>query len=357
MAALPPTTDEDADCQGSGSPCIATSVSGTAAIALSPRQHDEVVQCIGSSVLKGAICERAPADTVARLLLEGNRHESSERDAAGMLPLHWAAMCGATAEVVELLVGADDPSCASARDAYGMLPLHLALANGAPPETVEALLQAHPQGAEAKDSIGRLPLHVALSNEAPADVVLKLLNASSSEGPSSAMASTADKDGMLPLHTAAANAAPLEVIEALLEAYAQGTAERDGNGKVPLHWAAARRAPVEVVEALLKANPRAASQKDNSGRLPLHASLSSREVKQARCTALSPPPPPPPPQDNDSGKAHIAASTRRGTALLMRGPVRVTYHLAYSQDLHHCVMCDGSPTHLQDDGSFQQSDK
>ena len=92
------------------------------------------------------------------------------RGARGRLPLHWAVMKQASAEVVTALLDAH-PEGAKVKDhPEGRLPLHWAAEKKASAAVVTALLDAHRDGAKVRDRLDRLPLHLAFRTNAEAAV-------------------------------------------------------------------------------------------------------------------------------------------------------------------------------------------
>eukprot|EP01045_Picozoa_sp_COSAG04_P012313 COSAG04_NODE_824_length_10051_cov_4.830687_2_plen_1826_part_00 len=113
-----------------------------------------------------------------------------EKDGDGWLPLHFAAQCGAPAELIGAML-AVDAEAAAAKDRCGELPLDLAVMFKAAPEVLDLLRKASglavaierkdwaaigrlglatPEACAAVDGEGYAPLHVAQIKGAPPEV-------------------------------------------------------------------------------------------------------------------------------------------------------------------------------------------
>ena len=83
----------------------------------------QLTDTFGLNALSIALANRAPLQIIV-LILEIKPSLSKHRDNSGMLPLHMACQCGASAEVISLLLQHDKCTTASAFDSKKKTPLH-----------------------------------------------------------------------------------------------------------------------------------------------------------------------------------------------------------------------------------------
>lgn len=152
-------------------------------------------------------------------------------------PLHRAAACGRLG-VLRLLLAAA-PAAATMPDAAGNLPLHWAARVAGGAAVVSALLAVAPWAALVPNSNGETPL--LLAAEADEASALALL----AEAPTAAVLPAGERSAhirCLPLHVAARFGRPA-LVAALLEAAPGAAAVACAGGELPLHFAAVGRGP------------------------------------------------------------------------------------------------------------------
>lgn len=227
--------------------------------------------------------------------------ESSGRDPAGDLPLHWACY-QKDPGLVEALLPPDGVSwrddrqetplmkCARldnvpvmrrllrhrgdllrARDAHGQTALRLA-AGQASPEMIE-LLVAHDAGVDSADPAGVTPLHEAARRGDPA-IVAPLARASKGD--------VRDAAGNRPVDYAAyfGKAEAFRLLWRPDAVRPQNASERNANGQSLLHHAA-HGGDLGVLESLLGAGL-AVNRADRDGRTPLHFAVTKTHRDAAR---------------------------------------------------------------------------
>eukprot|EP00980_Cylindrotheca_fusiformis_P003287 scaffold743_cov117-Cylindrotheca_fusiformis.AAC.6 len=114
----------------------------------------------------------------------------------------------------------------------GNLALHEACRYGASVELVEALIEANESAVRATAEWGYLPLHFSCALNAPCSVVSKLV----ATDPSTARTKEAN-EGRLPLHLAVKHGASIDVIMLLLFAYPKASTILDRTGQTPMDYA------------------------------------------------------------------------------------------------------------------------
>ena len=82
----------------------------------------------------------------------------------GDLPIHIACREGASKEIIELILNADEYECAKVTDCEGRHPLHLAASNkNISVKTIQNLIKVNERATRIPDDFKLLPLHWACS--------------------------------------------------------------------------------------------------------------------------------------------------------------------------------------------------
>jgi len=182
---------------------------------------------------------------------------------SGTTALHLACQCGASIDVVSLLISTW-PEAVKEKKRNGQIPLQVACEFGASLDVVRALLITWPDAAKEKPFSGFTPLHFACYGRASLDVIQALLNTWPD--------ATKEKDlhGETPLTLACKYGASLDVIRALLSTWPDAAKVNNDWGRSPLYFACQHRASIDVIREVLNAWPDAAREKDICGDIPLH---------------------------------------------------------------------------------------
>jgi ankyrin repeat protein len=283
------------------------------------------VRCSESRNPLHIACNNDAPAVVIQALLEAYPEASVATGTSNMNPLHIACSSrNASVHVVRVLLQSGLPHQVSMRDVDGDTPLHAACRCGASVNVLNVLLQAYPEAANIHDYEGLNPLlrlwvryFVILGEDvinavnSQADLVGELLEAWNKTelllrgalfvGSFRSLPETAQISSCL--HAAAAVDCPRPIVRIAAALYSNRLNNRDNHGRTPLMMAAA--APIykhrdlgdsgfldilhgedaaepqvdypSVIEILLTANVEAASQgaclTDPSGRLALHMAL------------------------------------------------------------------------------------
>jgi hypothetical protein len=104
------------------------------------------------------VVKNDPPLKVVEVLISANETALKSRGSWGYLPIHYACTSGASADVVEALLGSYSNGVMLKDSNDHMLPLHLACKRGADAEVLMALLTAYPEATTIKDDFGQTPL-------------------------------------------------------------------------------------------------------------------------------------------------------------------------------------------------------
>jgi len=197
-----------------------------------------------------------------------NANPEAAKDSSVGTPLHFAATCNATTEVVHFLAK-KDRSFLKVTNKNGKTPLHLACEHGSDASTVLALTSRCPQAAAMVDKVGRTPLHWACASKQPIlEVVQDLTQVYAAAG------HVRDYHGMTPLTVALENAFASEEILHQVIHPESASLRNNVNMSTALHTAVRRtNLTVHLLKELIRAFPKALQMKDGQGRIPLHAAL------------------------------------------------------------------------------------
>jgi hypothetical protein len=132
----------------------------------------------------------------------------------------------------------------------GNLALHEACRYGASIELVEALIEANESALRTEGKWGYLPLHFACCSNASPQVISKLIVTYPS-----ATRTKEDSEGGLPLHLAVKYGADSEVITALLTVYPKASIIRDRSGLTPMGHAEKLSSPSREILKVLRQAP------------------------------------------------------------------------------------------------------
>ena len=197
-----------------------------------------------------------------------NAHPEAAKDSSVGTPLHFAATCNATMEVVHFLAK-KDRAFLKVTNKNGKTPLHLACEHGSDASTVFALTSRCPQAAAMADKLGRTPLHWACAAKQPIlEVVQDLMQVYPAAG------HVRDYHGMTPLTVALENAFASEEILHQVVNLESASLRNNVNMSTALHIAVQRtNLTIHFLKELIRAFPKALQMKDGQGRIPLHAAL------------------------------------------------------------------------------------
>jgi ankyrin repeat protein len=216
---------------------------------------------------------RHPDMKVVKILYDFYPRMAYTRDNDGDLPLHYAARCTQSIEMIQYLLQAN-PSATKVKGESDLIPLQCAIYNQHPPsryEIVKKLLQADVNSAEIINPDGDTALHLAVELECDVDVLRLLISANP------AAVSTANDVGMLPLHMACfprRNTTEIvKIVEELLLVYPDGVHVENSEMFLPVHIAA-QYSTVDVLKLLINLHPESVTTvaSDGSG-TPLHRAI------------------------------------------------------------------------------------
>lgn len=217
---------------------------------------------------------RRPDMKVVKTLYDFYPRMAYTRDNDGDLPLHYAARCTESIEMIQYLLQAN-PSGTKVKGESDLVPLQCAIYNQHPPsqfEIVKKLLKADVEAAKTINPDGDTALHLAVELECNINVLRLLIQAYPEA------ATIANDVGMLPLHTACFRKRNdlVQIVEELLAVYPDAVHTENGESLLPAHIAA-QHSNVEVLKLLLDAYPEAACivASDGSG-TPLHRAIEGR---------------------------------------------------------------------------------
>eukprot|EP01049_Picozoa_sp_SAG25_P010255 SAG25_NODE_1103_length_3976_cov_12.262058_1_plen_744_part_00 len=226
---------------------------------------------------------RATVRTAGRDALAQRGGYSADGEPANITPIHCAAVCNPSAEVVRCLVelGGVEQLRATAKD--GRVPMHYAARSNPSAEVVRCLVElGGVEQLRATDKNGRVPMHYAARSNPSAEVVRCLVELGGAE-----QLRATNENGSVPMHDAAACNPSAEVVRCLVElGGVQQLRATDQLGRVPMHYAAAAQNPsAEVVRCLVElggAEQLRATNED--GGVPMHdAAACNPSAEVVRC--------------------------------------------------------------------------
>jgi len=252
-----------------------------------PQEAFWIDRC-GNSALHLA-CRKQPPVEAVTALLRACRKTSSMKTVDGMTPLHFACYCGASSEVVKVLIETN-PAIVSLGDRRGRTSLHC-VCTGVKTSNVNAivreLLQVNPDLCYAIDKSGRSPLFLVLDDYADAieEQIYMVTRDSSSEG-----LSISEANKMTEEHLYDLDERWISVTLLLSAAYYETVNGTVGN-QVPFRLVHAcvgtRNCPVRFVFLALNLWPEQLKEKDSDGNLPIHiAAFSIWKPKHRRFNTL-----------------------------------------------------------------------
>ncbi|KAJ6232089.1 ankyrin repeat [Anaeramoeba flamelloides] len=183
------------------------------------------------------------ASTVSVLSLLFAKENVNTRLRLGSTPLHCAAKCGSSPEVVNFLLKlGSDPKLFTET---GSLPLHLAVQHNAPLETILLLIKAYKKGVNATAKYERTTLHLACQSGSDPRVIEKLLQ-------KGAKVNTRDRFGRTPFQMLIKNKPKLSSVKLLIEARSR-FADLDVDNNSCFHLLSTQKnANIKVLKYLLK---------------------------------------------------------------------------------------------------------
>mmetsp|Transcript_38395 Transcript_38395/g.89261 ORF Transcript_38395/g.89261 Transcript_38395/m.89261 type:complete len:540 (-) Transcript_38395:257-1876(-) len=208
-------------------------------------------------------------------------------DAAGCLPLHYAAARPCQKETVKLMVGLFRVA-ATITDMEGNLPVHIASAVGIGNEdSVKTLLRAYPKSVKVANRLGHYPLHYACySKTCSTDVVQRILDVHKFTDIDPFIF---NGDGYTPLHITIKSRKSASVVAAFLHdkhyLFSKCASQPDIVGNLPIHLALSQTMPnEEVVNMILDVAPLTFATPSPSGIFPIQlateASLSDYLIER-----------------------------------------------------------------------------
>lgn len=140
------------------------------------------------------------------------------------------------------------PSCLEGIDDNGYTPLHVAAECGASPQVIDCLLYWYPEASALKEYRGKTPLHLLLCTP----------NCCSKDG------SSHDPSNLVPKQCTAATTPVLQILQSLIKAAPQSVNEEDDEGLNPLECAINSGASMSVIRALQRASVTAWTEMDKN---------------------------------------------------------------------------------------------
>jgi ankyrin repeat protein len=222
---------------------------------------EEARAIAAANPLSKSIIDEEPIDQI-KLLVRSKPELLLERDKKGNIPMHWAAACSSSVQVLEILCGASQDSL-QVQNQRGELPIHMAARINSV-AVLEFLHKKSPDTLLTKDAFGRVPLHHAARSNSSSESVEFLITTSPNA------LHEKSRLGYLPLHHTALVNPNVKVVERLYNAHEEAIHDKADFDRLPLHCAAFSNPSSEVVKLLYEKYTDAAKLKTSWGNLPLH---------------------------------------------------------------------------------------
>ena len=229
-------------------------------------------------------------------LIELHPEQVTTGDVYGMLPIHYAALYGASVEVVKYFVKID-PQCLEKKTNNGSLPLHFAAMNKDNHHLIPYLLATFPESVEVLNDDNYTPCDIAMgvksdmisdSKQATGDQrravdeslkMIQLLQSPNDtiRGYAQGKYWKYEVVGINSLHENSVGSSDHwedtteELVQSLIKENSEDLAKPDReNGYLPIHYACFYNTDLEVVKCLVEAHPAGLEHQSHAGWLPLH---------------------------------------------------------------------------------------